>query len=148
MSKESVRRKRRCSAKAVPAKTLIVDGIDLSKGIRDRPDLCCIAVVEAGEVQLLIGEPPAPSGTSTPIYPTGYGPFALGSPDGPVLEKGACVEVMLAGTHIPGTILTRSLGDYLQCADGTVCGLTAGMRVVVSVDPDLPNPEQTERTPL
>jgi hypothetical protein len=142
MSKESVRRKRRCSAKAVPAKTLIVDGIDLSKGIRDRPDLCCIAVVEAGEVQLLGPD----QASSIPIYPTGYGLFALGSPDGSVLEKGACVEVMLAGTHIKGTILTRSLGDYLQCADGTVCGLTAGMRVAVSFEPDLPNPEQTERT--
>lgn len=68
-----------------------------------------------------------------PIYPTGWGRFALGSPSGKVLYPGQSVEILLAGYRIAGMIHASALGDYFQAADGmSCCGLCAGMCVVAS----------------
>lgn len=65
-----------------------------------------------------------------PIYPTGRGHFALGSPDGNPLFPGDSLTVLLAGHRITGVIQSSSQGDYLQLPDGSCCGLCACMRVV------------------
>ena len=103
-----------------------VEGIDLSTGIAGRPDLRCVALVEKGEVRLL---------EVAPIYPTGCGHFALGSPDGAVLYPGSRVQIELGGT-----IQSREQ-DYFQATDGSACGLCAGMRVAVLV----PSRKNTQR---
>jgi hypothetical protein len=64
------------------------------------------------------------------IYPAGRGHYALGSPDGEVLVPGQRVEILLAGHQIAGMVQKSELGDYLQLADGTTCGLCSRMRVV------------------
>ena len=67
----------------------------------------------------------------TPIYPTDWGRFALGSPSGKVLYPGQWVEIWLAGYRIAGMIYAGAPGDYFQSADGmSCCGLCAGMRVI------------------
>lgn len=66
------------------------------------------------------------------IYPAGRGRFALGSPDGKILQPGQQVKIMLAGHLIVGTIQVSDLGDYLRAEDGTICGLCASMRVVAA----------------
>ena len=66
-----------------------------------------------------------------PMYPTGWGRFALGSPSGEVLCPGQSVEILLAGYRIPGMIHAGAVGDYFQSTDGmSCCGLCAGMCVV------------------
>ena len=68
-----------------------------------------------------------------PIYPTGRGHFALGSPDGKVLHPGLPLTIVIAGHQIDGTIQASDLGDYLRAKDGTTCGLCASMRVVATM---------------
>jgi len=72
----------------------------------------------------------ATNGGTTAIYPTGWGRFALNSPDGDVLYPGFPLTVVIAGHQIDGTIQTSDLGDYLQLPDGGRCGLCACMQVV------------------
>ncbi len=67
------------------------------------------------------------------IYPAGLGHYALGSPDGKVLHPGIPLTVLLAGHQVNGIIRSSELGDYLQLADGTTCGLCARMRVVATI---------------
>jgi hypothetical protein len=144
-STTGLRSKSRCSAKAVPRVRLIVEGIDLSAGILGRPDLRCIAIVEGGEVKLL-GSAPESDQTATAIYPTGWGRFAIGSPDGSILEKGSLVEVELSGSRLTGTVGISDHGDYLHFPDGSRCGLTAGMRVVVWEPSNQTEGDSAERT--
>jgi hypothetical protein len=67
-----------------------------------------------------------------PMYPTGWGRFALGSPSGPVLYPGQRVEIELSSYRIAGMIHVGTLGDYFQAEDGmSCCGLCAGMLVIV-----------------
>jgi DNA-binding XRE family transcriptional regulator len=69
----------------------------------------------------------------TPIYSTGWGRFALGSPSGEILYPGRSVEILLAGHRISGMIHAGALGDYFQPKDGkSCCGLCTGMYVIVS----------------
>ena len=64
------------------------------------------------------------------IYPDGEGHFALGSPDGRILQQGEAVEISLGGFWIPGSIQWSHNGDYFTAqAGGTVCGLCARMHV-------------------
>lgn len=65
-----------------------------------------------------------------PIYPTGRGRFALGSPDGKVLHPGSPLTILVAGHQVNGIIQASDLGDYLRTEDGTSCGLCACMHVV------------------
>jgi hypothetical protein len=74
----------------------------------------------------------ANSAGTTVIYPTGWGRFALNSPDGPVLQPGHPLTVLVAGHEIEGTVHTSDLGDYLQLEDGDRCGLCACMRVMAT----------------
>lgn len=66
------------------------------------------------------------------IYPAGRGHYALGSPDGTVLQPGQQVKIVLAGYQIAGIVRKGDPGDYLQMQDGTICGLCASMRVVTT----------------
>jgi hypothetical protein len=65
-----------------------------------------------------------------PIYPTGRGHFALGSPDGDPLFPGDSLTILLADYQITGTIQVSDQGDYLQLPDGGRCGLCACMKIV------------------
>ncbi|MEO9027614.1 MAG: hypothetical protein ABI413_02260 [Ktedonobacteraceae bacterium] len=67
-----------------------------------------------------------------PIYPAGRGHYALGSPDGSVLQPGQRIEIVLAGHQIAGTVRKGEQSDYLLAEDGTICGLCACMCVVVA----------------
>jgi hypothetical protein len=69
------------------------------------------------------------------IYPDGEGHFALGSPDGRILQQGEAVEISLGGFRIPGSIQWSHNGDYFTAQAGdTVCGLCARMQVRVLTD--------------
>lgn len=68
-----------------------------------------------------------------PIYPTGRGRYALGSPDGNVLFPGRELTVLVAGHQITGTVQASDLGDYLQLENGDRCGLCACMRAVATI---------------
>jgi len=72
-----------------------------------------------------------------PIYPTGRGRFALGSPDGPVLHPGRELTVLVAGHQVNGIIQASEQGDYLRAEDGTICGLCACMRVVATIQQEV-----------
>ncbi len=72
----------------------------------------------------------ASSTETTMVYPTGWGRYALNSPDGPVLHPGRSLTIMIAGHQITGILRAGSLGDYLQLENGDRCGLCACMRVV------------------
>lgn len=65
-----------------------------------------------------------------PIYLTGRGHYALGSPDGAELNAGASIKVLLAGRRLPGQVHWSPNGDYIQFDDETFCGLYPAMCVV------------------
>lgn len=65
-----------------------------------------------------------------PIYPTGAGHYALGTPDGVELRADLPIKILLAGQQLPGLVRWSSNGDYIQFADETFCGLHPAMRVV------------------
>ena len=76
---------------------------------------------------------PTPRTTTTlsTIYPTGYGNFALDSPDGRILQNDQEVETLLGGHWITGVIECPPHGypHFTAHADNSVCGLYAGMRI-------------------
>lgn len=78
------------------------------------------------------------AGKTVAIYPTGWGRFALNSPDGPVLHPGRPLTILVAGHEIEGTVQASDLGDYLQLPDGDRCGLCACMRAVATlIEPEV-----------
>jgi hypothetical protein len=65
-----------------------------------------------------------------PIYPTGRGHYALGSPDGAELRAGLPINVLLAGQQLSGQVKWSGAGDYIQFSDQSFCGLYPAMQVV------------------
>ena len=69
--------------------------------------------------------------TVSTIYPTGFGDFALGSPDGQVLQDNQVVETLLGGYWIVGVIACahHEYPHFIALVDKSVCGLYAGMQI-------------------
>ena len=83
-----------------------------------------------------------------PMYPTGWGRFALGSPSGSVLYPGQSIEILLSGHRIAGVIHAGGLGDYFQASDGmSCCGLYPGMCVVACAASGELTPSRHSRDP-
>jgi hypothetical protein len=67
--------------------------------------------------------------TTISIYPNGTGAFACGNPDGPVLQDGQALEVLLGSHWIAGFIEQRPNETPKFIVGKTSCGLCAGMQV-------------------
>ncbi len=65
------------------------------------------------------------------IYPTGWGTFACGSPDGRELRDGQALDMLLGGRWIAGFIehLPHAAARFIAQDDQRPCGLCPEMRV-------------------